>query len=134
MLTATIPRSRFIREPHHRASEWYGLYPTKTTAKLCPRIVAGLRCQRYSKGHEQHSTDPCVCLKYYSTLLDHARLWSDGKGNRVLTGEPYGLYAPSLKEFILDMTSLGLRVSFAPHSIWNPGRARMIIISSQEST
>lgn len=109
-------------EQERRAAEALGVRPS--TARVCPRLVAGKRCLAFHR--------PCVCLPYHH-LLDHGRIWLDQEGRYVLTGEPYEIDDHNLGRFTKDMAELGLQVSVKPksESFWYPGHTFLIVITGE---
>jgi hypothetical protein len=105
-------------ESQHSRAAARGLRPS--TAKACPRVVAGKRCGAGLAG-------ACVC-QTYRRVLDHGRIWLDQDGRHLLTGEPYDLSPRSVAEFTAAMTELGLSVSLSGRSMWNPGQCLLVTV------
>lgn len=109
-------------------------FPTwrRSDARVCPRSVAGLRCLvYYGSGGPPTGGMPCVCQRrHVQRALDHGRIWLDEDGDRVLTGEPYGLSGETLCRFVQDCRDLGLRVRVDPRSPWNPGSTLLLIVTN----
>lgn len=111
-----MPVAPHIRE--HNAAMYDRFAYRPTSGAPCPRIVAGRRCLGPSWTGERPD---CVCIRY-RPLLDHARLWRDRRGSRVLTAEPYSTADASLlPDFVAECHVLGLTVSVDPDSPWCPG-------------
>jgi hypothetical protein len=116
-----VKAERDVHAEHQaRAAEWHGLRPSKATA--CPRVVAGKRCLVGNTRDEL-----CVCQRH-QRLLDHSRMWLDDKRRNVLTGEPYDVDLADLVDLHAELAALGLEVTVAGRSPWNPGETFLLLI------
>ena len=89
-LASATARTTGRRDQDERA---FALEWRPSTARRCPRVVAGLRCRA--------AAGSCPC-RTHRRLLDHARMWIDADGRRVLTAEPYGAAGDDLAAFLAD--------------------------------
>jgi hypothetical protein len=117
-----------------RLAEWmadqWGLRPAPLQIPHCPRVVAGKRCLMNTRLR-------CVCQDYGHRLFDHGRLWHlpakiRGRGEHVLSGEPYDFNWEDREAFQreTDATGLGVRL-FVMHpdlSFWYPPHTRLLIL------
>lgn len=109
----SVEQSDRHSEQIRNAAARFGLRPSAAAA--CPRVVAGLRCRAYA----YQQSEPCVCK--YQLVLDHARMWLDECGGRVLTGEPYTVSIDKLAAFQAAVAPLGLVVTPKPGpGLWHP--------------
>lgn len=100
-------------------------------ARVCPRSVAGKRCLIHYGGAPGPGAPRrrCICeTRHAGRALDHGRIWLTPDGERVLTGEPYGIDGQTLARFASDCRELGLRVTVAPRSPWNPGGTVLLLV------
>ena len=106
-----------------RMRDWYGF---TAMAGDCPMRVAGERCHAY------RSPTPCICETHFH-ILDHARVWRSGRGDIVLTAEPYGFSGDDFAALERDLDDLGLVAWVSAKSPWYPGRTALIVIHRAES-
>lgn len=130
-MTTTTPERTESDRYRERFPDW-----RPSDARVCPRSVACKRCLAHygraaGRGAERR---PCVCeSRHVRRALDHGRIWLTPDGERVLTGEPYGIDGQTLCRFVADCHTLGLRVDVDPDSPWNPGWTVLLIVRRQEA-
>jgi hypothetical protein len=107
---------------------WFGLRPS--SARRCPRVVAGRRCLAHR--YFRDGVARCACEQYEFPLWDHVRIWLDQAGRYVLTLEPYGANGANVAMLARAMRSLGLVVDVTARSPWSPGRTVLILIRRDE--
>jgi hypothetical protein len=109
-----------------RFAAWRHWRPS--TAKRCPRVVAGKRCRAYT----QRQDGICVCQRRYYPLLDHPRMWLTETGERVFTAEPYNFSGDDFAGLVAECSDLGLKVSVTGSSPYFPGRTILLIIRKRD--
>ncbi|GIH23019.1 hypothetical protein Aph01nite_13290 [Acrocarpospora phusangensis] len=123
-MTTTDTENEYVN-PYSRAQEERALeiagYTIVPDSLICPRIVAGLECQRRD----------CMCKSGHA-VYDHARMWRDKEGNYVLTSEPYSVRGREIAAFSADVQALGLEVALFGQSFWNPGNTLLIRVTKAE--
>ncbi len=129
-MTVTDTHAMPEKPPHIVAHEQamldrFGYTPTSMVP--CPRVLATRTCYARAWDGAPSTRPNCLCLRSRE-ILDHARLWHDRDGRRVLTAEPYGLTADVLSTFVAECRALGLWVTVAPDSLWCPGAAVLVTI------
>ena len=105
---------------------------TLSRATVCPRVVAGKRCYRwtararYDSATKTHRYCPCEA---YQPLFDHARIWIDpATGQHILTAEPYGVDQALVRAFrAREGRELGLALVVTRQSYWYKGTTLLLI-------
>ena len=114
----------------NRMLELYGL--KRTALHACPRVVAGKRCRVYNPRSDYQGE--CACQPIGQTnarILDHARVWKDQSGQRVLTAEPYNVDLALLRKLEKDCADLDLIVKVGGEAPWHPVMTTLIWIARE---
>lgn len=122
---------KHIRKDSAHATEMakqHGLSAVRHLVPRCPRVIAAKRCLVTRNLEDALRGGPrraCICQRYW-TILDHARIWRDSEGRRVLTSEPYSADGQQLAAFLTETSELGLQVDVSGRSTWNPGATLLL--------
>lgn len=123
----------FMEVWDHYMLEWYGLTPVRDAEGEYPRPV----CPHLLVDEKAHEDSLLVCPLLdtdFWPVSDHARLWKNEAGERVLTLEPWGNPFEMVDEFAAlerELDTLGVATCFEGRS---PYGASFVLFLAAEST